>query len=146
MLRIIATTAAIILLAGGSVFAAEHEIRMLNKGSDGRTMVFEPDFVVAAPGDTIRFVVSDKGHNAETLPGAWPEGVAPVKGKINEEIVVKIEQEGVYAFKCMPHVAMGMVALVTVGKAVNLEQAKAVKAPGKMKTSLNALLQKAATQ
>ena len=55
----------------GAAGAAELEVRMLNKGAKG-TMVFEPDLIVAAPGDTIRFVPTDKGHNVETIKGMLP--------------------------------------------------------------------------
>lgn len=112
--------------------AAEHEIRMLNKGETG-VMVFEPALVRAAPGDTIRFVVADKGHNAETIKGMIPEGAEAFKGKINEEVVVTLDKEGVYGVKCAPHYGMGMVALIEVGTAGNLEEAKAVKQTGKAK-------------
>jgi plastocyanin len=61
------------IIAGGAAGAAEIEVKMLNKGEKG-TMVFEPDFVSAAPGDTIRFVPTDKGHNVETIKGMLPEG------------------------------------------------------------------------
>ena len=114
--------------------AAEHEIRMLNKGEKG-VMVFEPALVRAAPGDTVRFVVVDKGHNAESVKGMLPEGAEPFKGKINEEIVVSLDKEGVYGVKCQPHYGMGMVALIEVGTPVNLEEAKAVKQTGKAKTA-----------
>ena len=46
---------------------------MLNKGEKG-SMVFVPDLIAAAPGDTIRFVPTDKGHNMETIKGMLPEG------------------------------------------------------------------------
>jgi pseudoazurin len=114
--------------------AAEHEVRMLNKGEEG-VMVFEPALVRAAPGDTVRFVAADKGHNAETVKGMVPEGAEPFKGKINEEIVVTLDKEGVYGIKCQPHYGMGMVALIEVGTPVNLEEAKAVKQTGKAKTA-----------
>ncbi len=112
--------------------AAEHEIRMLNKGETG-VMVFEPALVRAAPGDTIRFVAADKGHNAETIKGMVPEGAEAFKGKVNEEIVVTLDKEGVYGVKCAPHYGMGMVALIEVGTPGNLEEAKAVKQTGKAK-------------
>ena len=38
---------------------------MMNKGEKG-AMVFVPDLVKAAPGDTIRFVPTDKTHSADT--------------------------------------------------------------------------------
>lgn len=126
--RIAMAALAAMLVAGGAQ-AAEHEVRMLNKGEKG-TMVFEPDFVQAAPGDTIRFVPTDRTHNAETVPGMLPDGAEAFKGKVNEDITVTVTTEGVYGVKCLPHYAMGMVALIVVGEPVNVEQARAVKHPG----------------
>ena len=120
------------LVFAGAAGAAEIEVRMLNKGEKG-TMVFEPDFVKAAPGDTIRFVPTDKGHNAETIKGMIPDGAEAFKSKFNEEFTVTLEKEGVYGVKCTPHYAMGMVALIEVGEPVNVEEAKAVKQTGKAK-------------
>ncbi len=56
--------------------AAEFQVKMLNKGEKG-AMVFEPDLVKAAPGDTIKFVSVDPGHNAETIKGMLPEAPRP---------------------------------------------------------------------
>jgi pseudoazurin len=117
----------------GAAGAAEFEVKMLNKGEKG-SMVFEPDLIVAAPGDTIRFVPTDKGHNVETIKGMLPEGVEAFKSKFNEEFTVTLDTEGVYGVKCTPHYAMGMVALIRVGDPGNLEEAKAVKQTGKAKS------------
>jgi len=117
----------------GVAGAAEFEVKMLNKGAKG-AMVFEPDLIVAAPGDTIRFVPTDKGHNVETIKGMFPEGAEPFKSKFNEELTVTVTAEGVYGVKCAPHYAMGMVALIEVGRPVNAEEAKAVKQRGKART------------
>ena len=116
----------------GAAGAAEIEIKMLNKGEKG-TMVFEPDYVSAAPGDTIRFVPTDKGHNVETIKGMLPEGAEAFKSKFNEVFTVTLDREGVYGVKCAPHYGKGMVALIEVGQPVNLEEAKAVKQTGKAK-------------
>lgn len=116
----------------GAAGAAEFEVKMLNKGEKG-TMVFEPDLIIAAPGDTVRFVPTDKGHNVETIKGMLPDGAKPFKSKFNEEFTVTLDAEGVYGVKCTPHYAMGMVALIRVGEAGNLEEAKAVKQSGKAK-------------
>jgi pseudoazurin len=134
MNRIIAA----LLLGAAAVFAgtagaAEFEVKMLNKGEKG-AMVFEPDFVIAAPGDTIRFVPTDKGHNAETIKGMVPDGAEPFKSKFGEELVVTLDKQGVYGVKCAPHYGMGMVALIRVGEPANIEAAQAVKQPGKAKT------------
>ncbi len=108
-------------------FAAEHVVNMVNKGADGTAMAFEPGFVRAAVGDTVKFVPVDKGHFAAVLPGFWPAGVAEAKGKVNQELVVTLEKEGIYGFKCNPHFAMGMVALVQVGAAQVTDAQKAIK-------------------
>lgn len=110
--------------------AADIVINLLNKGADGTVMAFEPGFVRAAVGDTIKFMPVDKGHFVQGLPAMWPEGVADVKGKVSEELDVKVDKEGFYAFKCAPHYAMGMVALVQVGKAPVTDAVKAIKVPG----------------
>ncbi|WP_011578727.1 MULTISPECIES: pseudoazurin [Chelativorans] len=120
------------LLLAGAAQAADHQVQMLNKGEKG-AMVFQPDFIVAAPGDTITFVPTDKSHDAESIKGMIPDGAEPFKGKMNEQITVAFDKEGVYGVKCTPHYGMGMVALVVVGKPVNLDQAKAVKQTGKAK-------------
>ncbi len=107
--------------------SAEHVINMLNKGSDGTAMVFEPSFVRAAVGDTVKFVPVDKGHFAVPLPGFWPKDVPEIKGKVNVELVVTMDKEGIFGVKCTPHYAMGMVALIQVGAAQVTDEMKAVK-------------------
>lgn len=140
MTRIFATiTLAATMAFAGTAFAAEHEVQMLNKGTKG-AMVFEPDFVQAQPGDTIRFVPTDKSHDAESIKGMLPEGTQPFKGKVNEEIVYEVTADGVYGVKCTPHYGMGMVMLIAVGAPTNLEEAKAVKHPGKAKVHFEELL------
>jgi len=134
----VATILAALALAGGAQ-AADHQIQMLNKGEKG-TMVFQPDFVQAAAGDTITFVPTDKGHDAETIKGMIPAGAEPFKSKPGEKFTVTLAQEGVYGVKCAPHYGMGMVALIVVGKPVNLEEAKAVKHMGKAKAVFETLL------
>jgi pseudoazurin len=125
---ILAAGFAALMIAGGAQ-AADHEVQMLNKGEKG-AMVFQPNFVQAAPGDTITFIPTDKGHDAESIKGMIPDGAEPFKGKIGQEIKVTLDKEGVYGVKCTPHYGMGMVMLVVAGKPVNLEAAKAVKHPG----------------
>lgn len=115
MIRKLATGFALVALMGSAAFAETHEVKMLNKGSDGERMVFEPEFVQAAPGDTIRFVASDRGHNAEINAGMLPDGAEAFAGKINEEIEVTLDAEGVYGVICKPHFAMGMVMTIAVG-------------------------------
>lgn len=132
--------AAALLALPAAASAVEHEIRMLNKGADG-AMVFEPGFLRVAPGDTVRFIGQDKGHNAETIPGLIPEGATPFKGKLNQDIAVIFDQPGLYGVKCLPHLPMGMVAMIQVGPApANLEAVRAAKLPKKAQERLEAAL------
>ena len=125
-------------MLGGIAHAADHQVQMLNKGEKG-AMVFQPDLIVAAPGDTVTFVPTDKSHNAETMKDMVPEGANPFKSKMNEEFTVTLEKEGVYGVKCAPHYGMGMVALIVVGKPVNLDQVKSVKQTGGARKVFEAL-------
>ncbi|PKR89625.1 pseudoazurin [Pleomorphomonas diazotrophica] len=111
--------------------AADVQVKMLNKGAKGM-MVFEPDLVKVQPGDTVTFVATDPGHDAQSVPGMLPGGAQPFEGKIGKDLTVTFTQPGVYGVKCKPHYVMGMVAVVVVGDpAPNLEAAKAAKNPGK---------------
>lgn len=124
--------AALFAFAAVPAMAANFDVKMLNKGEAG-AMVFEPAYVKVAPGDTVTFIPTDKGHNAETIKGMLPEGVEVFKSKVNEQFVVTFTVPGAYGIKCTPHFAMGMIALVVVGDApANLEALKAVKMPKKV--------------
>lgn len=133
---------ALMTLAAAGANAAEVEVKMLNKGAAG-AMVFEPALVKIAPGDTVKFVPTDKSHNAETVPEMLPAGAEPFVGKLNEQVEVTFKQNGVYGIKCKPHYGMGMVALIVVGEPANLEAAAAAKHPGKAKQVFADLVAKA---
>jgi len=121
---------ALLALAPLSAQARDVIVHMKNQGADG-AMVFEPSFVKAAVGDTIRFQPSNPSHNAETMANMLPAGATPMKGVMNKEAVLTVTKPGLYGIKCMPHYSMGMVALVQVGKVTpaDLAAAKAVKLP-----------------
>ena len=106
--------AGLALAMAGEAAAAEHRVQMLNRG-DGGTMVFSPAVVRARPGDTIRYVPTDPGHNAETIAGMLPAGVQVTRGAMGREYVLRVTEPGVYGVKCAPHYSMGMVGLVIVG-------------------------------
>lgn len=115
MLRKLIAPVAMVTALSGAAQAEEHVVQMLNRGEAG-TMVFEPGFIHAQVGDTVRFVPKDKGHNAELIKGMAPEGAARFSGKINEEYTVTLETEGVYGVMCKPHFAMGMVMTIAIGE------------------------------
>jgi pseudoazurin len=140
---LVAAAVAAAMVVAGDAAAAEVEVKMLNKGAEG-AMVFEPSLVKIAPGDTVKFVSTDKGHNAEIIKGMLPEGAASFAGKIGEDVTVKFDQAGIYGIKCAPHYGMGMVALVAVGSPANEEQARAVPQVGKAKQVFAALFDRLA--
>ena len=137
----------------GSIASAEgadcqgvttHEVQMLNKGvvDPKMKMVFEPSYVVAEPGDCIKFLPTSKGHNAETIKEMLPKGAKKFKSRVNKEFTVKLETEGLYGIKCTPHYQMGMVALIQIGDfaEASLRQSLKVKHRGKAKDRFKALL------
>lgn len=136
-----ATLALAVSIAGSSLSMAGEtvEIKMLNKGAD-RYMVFEPEIVRIKPGDTIKFVAADKGHNAVTIKELIPTGAEPFRGKINEELAITLSTPGVYGFRCDPHYTLGMVGVVVVGEPTNLDAAKQAKLPGKAGEVMTRLL------
>lgn len=125
--------------------AEEHVVQMLNKSKakSDEVMVFEPDFIRAKIGDTIRFVPADRNHNAEAIAEIWPEGAEPLKGKLSEEAVLTVAKDGVYGVKCLPHYGLGMVAMVVAG-APDVEKLKAARFPsGRLGKRMAELIEKA---
>jgi pseudoazurin len=136
-MRLFGALLAAAVLAAGAASAADIEVKMLNKGEKG-AMVFEPDFVKAAPGDVIHFVAVDKGHDVASIKGMLPDGVEDFKGGLNENFDLTVTVEGVYGVKCTPHYPLGMVALIAVGDpSSNLEAAEKVKLPKKAQERLH---------
>lgn len=135
--RLIATGIAAMLISTAAS-AANFEVRLLNKGTDG-AMVFEPAFVKAAVGDTVTFIATDKGHNVEGIEGMLPEGVEAFKSDMGKDYVLTLTAEGLYGVKCTPHYTMGMVGLIQAGAPVNLDAAAAVTHKGKAKTRFEPL-------
>ncbi|MBN9348617.1 MAG: pseudoazurin [Devosia sp.] len=144
-MKTIAAVALALALGGAAsaVAAADFEVLMLNKGTDGKTMGFSPSFLRVEPGDTVTFIPVDKGHNAETILGMIPDNAETWKGKVDEQLTVTLTEPGLYGFKCFPHFAMGMVGLVQVGDdQSNLKQLMEVRLPGKAQARMMELFAK----
>lgn len=118
------------------------EVKMLNRGTAGGFMVFEPNNVTISPGDTVSFVPTDKGHDVASLPDIAPVGAQPFTGKMSQPFTVKFTKEGLYGYKCSPHLTMGMVGLVRVGKPTNkvVALAAAAKLPPLARAKLVSLI------
>jgi pseudoazurin len=138
--RSLLTAAALMIVSALAAAAAEHHVQMLNKGSEGQLMVFEPSFLQIAVGDTVSFVPTDRGHNAETIKELIPRGGTAFKGKINEELSVTFDVAGAYGYKCAPHFGMGMVGLIVVGEQpANLAAVTEAKGSAKVKEKFQEL-------
>ena len=123
-------------LVSATVFAADIEVKMLNKGEEGK-MVFEPSFIKAQVGDNIIFLPTDKGHMAASIKGLLPKGAKKFKSKINKKFTYTVEVEGLYGVRCTPHYANGMVALIQVGDSVDpTDFLKGQKVPKNLKNGL----------
>ena len=105
-----------LLVLAQPAFAEIHEVKMLNRGDSG-PMVYEPAFLQIAPGDTVRFLSSQPGHNAASIDGMLPEGAQAFRSRLNQDFDLTLDVPGHYGIKCSPHYAMGMVMLIRVGDA-----------------------------
>ena len=122
-------TGVFLALAGGAS-AAEVAVKLLNKGSEGGTMAFEPAYVRVAPGDTVKFLSADSGYGVESIKEMLPHVAIPLAGD-GKDLAVKFEREGVYGMKCLPH--HGICMVVMVGAPVNGDHAKSASPTGKAK-------------
>lgn len=77
--------------------------------------VFEPEFIKAEVGDTIRFVPKEPRHNSVSISGLIPQGATPWTSELDTEFTISLDTEGVYAYKCEPHYEMGHVGVIQVG-------------------------------
>lgn len=106
-----------------------------------RKMVFSDEVIKVAPGATITWLATNKGHNVEFIDG--PDGVElPAKSKLGVDATVTLTEPGVYVYVCSPHVAMGMIAIVVVGEATpeQIAMAADAKLRGKSAVKLEELL------
>lgn len=103
---------------GGTV----HTIKMLNAGEDG-SMVFEPGYLLAQPGDTVIFEAADMAHNTKSV--LVPDGADEWQSTLNEGITLTLTDEGIYIYVCEPHSSLAMAGVIQVGEAVNLDAATA---------------------
>lgn len=137
-----ATFVAVATLSGTiDAATAPPQIRMLNKGPTGR-FVYTPELLRIEPGETVTFIATDKGHNAVSIDGMLPSGAEPIKIPFNKDATLTLTKPGIYGVKCTPHVGLGMVTLIVVGKPDDLSSAEeaAGKLPPKARARVRALL------
>ncbi len=120
------------------------EIEMLNRNADGDAMVFSQELIRAEVGDVIRFVPTDRSHNAQSVNGALPEGQEPFKGRVNQVVEYEVTETGITAVVCLPHQSLGMVALVVAGDDLsNADKVLEARIPGRGMDKIEALIEEA---
>ncbi len=118
-----------------ALHAKEHIIEMRNT-SGAESMVFVPAFLEAEVGDTVTFKTTEgSGHHAETV--LVPKSVRGWHTKIDKPTSFKVTKEGLYLYICEPHLAMGMVGIIQVGRAVNIDAARNTVERYEKKISMN---------
>ncbi|MEQ6884684.1 pseudoazurin [Salicola sp. Rm-C-2C1-2] len=119
---LLSLTVVLLVLSSTFSLAEQHTIEMKNRGEDGN-MVFEPGYLKVQPGDTIQFLATDPTHNS--VSDTVPEDAESWSGAIDEEITVTLSKEGVYVYKCAPHLKMNMTGIIQVGEPTNYGEAQA---------------------
>lgn len=114
-----------------------HEVGMYTRDPENprNLQVYIPALLAIQPGDTVRWLPENPGHNTESIPEMIPEGAENWKGDINRELEKTFTIPGVYGYKCTPHYAAGMVGLIIVqgeGVTDNLEAARSVEHRGRL--------------
>lgn len=124
--------------------AAEHVMRLVTESERGR-FLFEPSLLLIQPGDTVTFVPESRMHGVKSVAGMLPEGAAPWRGRMGEQISVQLDQPGVYGVKCPAGYDVGMVGLIVVGNdPANWQSARAVRHPPAASTAFDELFAAAA--
>ena len=113
-----------LVLLTSFVGAENFEIKMVNQDASGQVMVFDPPYLKANVGDTVTFLPTDMLHNSQSIPGMIPSSASSWNGDINEKITIELDTEGVYVYQCTPHIALGMIGVIQVGEAINIDDIK----------------------
>ncbi|HDY84565.1 MAG TPA: copper-binding protein, partial [Methylophaga sp.] len=105
------------LLSTANAFAADHTV-------SAQGLKYMPMVVEIAVGDSVSWT-NMSTHNVEMIEGLVPEGAELVKSAMSEDFTHTFDKEGIYIYKCTPHIGAGMGGAVIVGNPVNLDAIKA---------------------
>ena len=93
---------------------------------------YEPLVTVIAAGDTVAWE-NMSSHDTQALADLIPQGTEVWHSRMGENYQRTFNQEGIYVYKCTPHIGAGMGGVIIVGKPVNLEAIKATAVKGAAK-------------
>jgi len=112
-----------LLFCSSMVNAKSYTVKLLTQGNDGEMMVFEPNFIKIAQGDSINFIPSDSSHNAVSF--SVPSEKSSFKTPYGKPTTITFNEKGVVLVKCLPHYALGMIGVVQIGENIDSTKAKA---------------------
>lgn len=117
--------------AAGAVAIAEHDVQMLCQSAPG-SMVFVPAVIEAEPGVRSPFPRPTRAAASRRERVCRPQVWMSSKARSTEEYILAVSEAGIHDIECPAPVAVGMGALVQVGKApANLEEAREATLPKK---------------
>lgn len=93
---------------------------------------FEPLVTVIAAGDTVAWE-NMSSHDTQAFADLIPQGTEVWHSSMGENYQRTFTQEGIYIYKCTPHIGAGMGGVVIVGNPVNLDSIKAATVKGAAK-------------
>lgn len=115
-------------------YSKTYEVHMLNKIGN-ESMTFSPSFLKIEQEDEVKFIPKDQGHTSRSV--FTPNEATRWDGKVNEELKIIFKNEGIYIYECANHGVMGMIGLIQVGEANNLQEAKTFAESYKKKVIIN---------
>lgn len=90
---------------------------------------YNPLVIKIQPGDTVAWE-NMPTHDTQSLEGLIPEGAEAWHSKLGQNYERTFTVEGIYVYKCTPHIGAGMGGAIIVGNPVNLDQIIAADAKG----------------
>lgn len=90
---------------------------------------YNPLVIQIQPGDTVAWE-NMPTHDTQSIEGLIPEGAEAWHSQLGQNYERTFSVEGIYVYKCTPHIGAGMGGAIIVGDPVNLDAIKAADAKG----------------
>lgn len=81
---------------------------------------FDPMVINIQPGDTVAWE-NMPTHDTQSIEGLIPEGAEAWHSELGKNYERTFTVEGIYVYKCTPHIGAGMGGAIIVGKPTNLD-------------------------
>jgi len=98
-----------------------HDV-LIMENAGNQSLIFKPLLLKVEVGDSVTFRSELAGHVTQSV--FVPDGANTWGGPHEEKASVTLNKEGIYIYECRFHGNLGMVGIIQVGKANNLDAAK----------------------